>query len=180
VTEVTAAKNRQSLWEEVNRRREAVQAEGLEEEKIKLVVFSLGQDRYAFPGKDVKEILRCGKITYVPGSPPIIHGIINIRGDIESVINIHQLLGLPDPEITPRSRIIIGSGAGIRSGILVDAIEDVTDFPVNSIHSFLESPPTLNPELVIGVTTYDHNTVTVLGVDNILGKLAARTIQPIS
>jgi purine-binding chemotaxis protein CheW len=174
VTEVTDAKNRQNLWEEVNKRREAVQAVGLEEEQIKLVVFSLGQDRYAFPGKNVKEILRCGKITYVPGSPPIYHGIINNRGDIESVINVHQLLGLPDSEITPRSRIIIGLGAGITSGILVDALEDVTDFQVSSIHTFLESPPALNPGSVIGVTTYDHNTVTVLGLDNILGKLAAR------
>lgn len=86
---MTDAKNRQSLWEEVNRRREAVPAVLVEEEKIKLVIFSLGQDRYAFPGKDVKEILRCEKITYVPGSPPVIHGIINNRGDIESVIKLN-------------------------------------------------------------------------------------------
>ena len=75
----------------------------VEEEKIKLVIFSLRGDYYAFYGKQVKEILRFREITYVPGCPDYIMGIINVRGDIESVLNLHLMMGIPETEQTRTS-----------------------------------------------------------------------------
>lgn len=78
---------------EVKRRKSQEKIVDVDEEKVKLVIFSLLSDYYAFHGSDVKEILPLGKITYVPGSPDFILGIINVRGDIESILNIHNFWG---------------------------------------------------------------------------------------
>lgn len=159
------------LLAEAKTRREEARVVEVEEERIKLVIFSLAGESYAFPGTEIREILRFEKITFVPGSPQIILGIINIRGDIESVLNIHQLLGLPDSEPTANSRIAIATSAGIRSGILMDSVEDVTDVPLSSIEPPLATFDKSVKEFVVGVTQYGGRNVTLLSVGTLLGKL---------
>src|SRR5512135_1753784 len=104
----------------------------IDERKVKVVIFSLSNGLYSFYGDNVKEILPYGNIFYVPGAPENILGVINVRGDIESVINIHRILGQPEPQKTGKSRIVIAEAEGIRSGILLDSIEDVLDIPLSS------------------------------------------------
>lgn len=141
--------------------------------KIKLVFFTLLNHYYAFHGDDVKEILPWGKITYVPGSPDFILGIINVRGDIESVLDIGKLMGLPRREATSTSRIIIAAKDNIHSGILVDSVADGIDVPQHTIQ-----PPLLNvqPSLrdfITGETNYSDTSAIVLDVGKIFTKIVA-------
>lgn len=160
-----------NILAQARKRREEARIIEVEEEKIKLVIFSLAGDFYAFAGEDIKEILRVEKIAFVPGSPQIILGVINVRGDIESVLNIHKLLGLPDSQPTPNSRIIIAASAEVRSGILVDTVEDVTDVPAGSVQPPIATFDKSLKEFVVGVTEQGGHNVTILGIKNILGKL---------
>ncbi len=160
-----------SIMDEAKRQREQAKVINVEEEKVKLVIFSLAKDYYAFHGSDVKEILPAGKITYIPGSPDFILGVINLRGDIESVLNIHKFLGLPDGKPAGSRRITIAEKDGIRSGILVDSVEDVIDMPVSSI-----KPPisTLNDsikEFVAGEMAYNNMNITLLDAGKIFKKI---------
>ena len=157
---------------EAGRRREEAKVVGVEEDKIKLVIFSLLGELYAFAGKDIREILRFEKITYVPGSPQIILGIINLRGDIESVLNIHKLLGLSDSRPMANSRILIATSESARTGILVDSVEDVTDVPISFIQPPIATFDKSIKEFVVGVTDYHGRSVAVLGVSNVLNKLS--------
>ncbi len=164
-------KKSDSILEEVKKRRGGVKVVDVDEEKVKLVIFSLQKDYYAFYGSDIKEILPPVKITYIPGSPDFIIGVINLRGDIESVINIHKFMGLPAGKPADSNRITIAEKDGIRSGILVDSVEDVIDIPISSI-----KPPisTLNDsikEFVAGETTCNNMNVTLLDVGKIFKKV---------
>ena len=103
------------LLEELKKRKGGEKIVDVEEEQVKIVVFSLLNDRYAFYGNEIKEILPLTKIFYVPGSPDYILGIINVRGDIESVININKFLGLPDFKNSQKNRIAMAEKDGIRS-----------------------------------------------------------------
>jgi purine-binding chemotaxis protein CheW len=163
--------NHEYILAEAKRRRNEAVILDVEEKKVKLVVFSLLGDSYAFPGKDIREILRFEKITYVPGSPRILLGIINVRGDIESVLNLHRLLGLPDSKTGVDSRIVIAGNQEVRSGILVDSVEDVTDVYESAIQPPIATFDKSIKEFVVGVTDYRGRNVTILGVGNILGKL---------
>jgi purine-binding chemotaxis protein CheW len=154
------------------RERKKEQVVDVDEEKFKLVIFTLRGDHYAFHGNDIKEILTYEEPNYVPGAPDYIYGIINVRGDIESVINIHKFMGMPDTEPTGQSRIAIAAKDDIRSGILVDTVEDVVDVPASSI-----KPPisTLNEslrEFVTGELDYNSRNITLLDVGNIFSRIA--------
>ena len=64
-------------------------------EEVKLIVFTLHGDYFAFYGTDIKEILALRKINYVPGCPDYILGITNVRDDVELVIDINGFLEFP-------------------------------------------------------------------------------------
>ena len=161
------------ILDELRRRETKDKIVDVEENTIKVVIFSLLEETYAFRGPEVKEILPLLPVYYVPGSPDFIPGVINIRGDIESVININRFLGLPDSVTSPKSRIAIVDIGGVRSGIIVDSVEDVIDIP----ESFVKPPlSTLNKavrEYVSGELMYQDRNVTLLDMGKIFGSLGS-------
>lgn len=162
------------ILEQVRRRREEAKIVDVDEERVKLVTFTLGGNHYAFPGADIKEILPLMKIAYVPGTPESILGIINVRGDIESVLSGCRVLGLPLSEPTSRSRIVIAESNGVRSGILVDSVEDVSDFPSSSIQPPIPTLDTSIRDYVTGEMSQSGKTTTVLSVERILNGIIPR------
>ena len=145
----------------------------VEEQKVKMVIFFLFGERYAFYGENVKEILPLMPVSYVPGAPDFIPGVINIRGEIESVININRFLELPDPSSVQRGRIAVAEKDGIRSGILVDSLEDVLDIPLSAIRPPLATLSQTIKEFVAGEFVYDDKSVTILDIGKIFRKIAA-------
>lgn len=161
------------ILEQLRKRSAREKVVDVEEEKVKLVIFSLADDYYAFNGSEVKEImLPPGDISYVPGTPDYILGVINVRGDIESVVAINTFLALPESKRTSRSRIAIAVKGGVRSGIMVDSIEDVLDVPVSSIKPPLSTLDAFKKEFVTGELTFKGRNVTILDTGKIFGKLA--------
>ena len=139
---------------------------------VKLVIFELDQQRFAFHGTHIREILAQTEVFFLPGCPASLEGVINVRGDIESVIRPHAMLHLSDSGVTPASPILLGVGAAMRSGIRVDRMVDVADVPQNSILS----PPATLPEhmqvLVMGVLNFEAHLVTLLDLDKMLADYA--------
>ena len=157
-------KKNSHILAEVKKRKKKGKIVDVEEEKVKLVIFSLLDDFYAIYAKDIKEILLVEKITFVPGSPDYILGIINVRGNIESVLNINKFIGIPDSKIDKNSRIVIASNVDMRSGILVDSVVDVVDVPKKSI-----TPPTSTlsktlKDFVVGEVVYGDKSITHLDI----------------
>ena len=114
----------------------------VEEPVIKLVIFTLAEEWFAFAGNKIREILADSPVFFLPGCPASLEGVINVRGDIESVIRLHTLLGFPESQIGASSSILIGQGNHLRSGIRVDRVEEVIDLPQSSIRT----PPHTLPE----------------------------------
>jgi purine-binding chemotaxis protein CheW len=139
----------------------------VDEPTTKLVIFELQGDWFAFHGEKIKEILSQVDVFFVPGCPPSLAGVMNVRGDIESVISLHELLQLPASADMSSASYLLGRGAGMSSGIRVDAVVDVVDVPSSNIHN----PPTTLPEhlrtIVPGILRFKEKTVTVLDLDRI-------------
>lgn len=166
------SKSRKML-DEARRRAQGKKVVKVEEETVKLVIFRLLGDYFAVFGQATKEILPNMEINYVPGSPDFIQGIINVRGDIESVVSLNGFIGLPVEETAIESgRIIIISSDDVRTGILVDSVEDVLDVPVSTIKPPISTLSETLKEVVAGEYTYGDNSVTVLNIQNLLGKIS--------
>jgi purine-binding chemotaxis protein CheW len=159
------------MLEKIRSRKAQEAVVDVEEETVKVVIFSLHGDLFAFSGESVKKLLPPLAVYYVPGSPDFIPGVINVRGQIESVLNINRFLGLPDAQNAGSSRIAVAEKDGFRSGILIDFVEDVADIPIGSI-----KPPlgTLSPsikEFVTGEFFYRDHLVILLDIGRIFRKI---------
>lgn len=75
-----------------------------------MVIFALGNELFAFPGANITEILPLSPIYFVPGCPPSLEGVINMRGDIASVIRLSDLLGVERAAIGRPDRNPDGAG----------------------------------------------------------------------
>jgi len=159
------------LLDEIKRRNQSQDGVDVEDEQVKVVIFTCGDAFYAFHGSDIKEILPATGISWVPGLPEYIPGLINVRGDIESVIDMRHFLGIQrsDPE---RRLVVMAARGDFRSGILVDSIEDVVDIPLNSISPPLATLGGVARELVEGEIDHSKGVITLLDIEKLAARLA--------
>ena len=76
--------------------------------EVQLAIFSLDNEEFAVESNQVREIIPMGEITRIPRAPPIVKGIINLRGEITTVISLRRWFGLKetveDEELVPNNR----------------------------------------------------------------------------
>lgn len=91
-----------------------------------LVLARVGDIFLAFPVTGVREVLDDTGITEVPLAPAHILGLINVRGQVVSVVDARTLFGLPDDSAQHRLSVhlLIGQGDETRS-LLVDEVLEV-------------------------------------------------------
>lgn len=165
----------QTLDQVLTQRREASrEVVNVDEPTAKLVIFELHGDWFAFHGEKIREILSQVDVFFVPGCPASLEGVINVRGDIESVISLHELLQQPESADKSASSYLLGRGAGMSSSIRVDKVVDVVDVQLGNIHQ----PPGTLPEhlraVVSGILQFKEKPVTVLDLDRIFADYSHR------
>jgi len=95
---------------------------GVIEERITVLVFLLAYEHYAIEIEQVKEVSRIRELTLLPGIPSFVLGIINIRGEIFSVIDLKKILDIPDRGLPEFNSVIIMRDEKKRVGIVVDSV----------------------------------------------------------
>lgn len=85
----------------------------------------------------VQEVIRYHEMTPVPHAPPVIRGLINLRGQIVTALDLRERLGLPprDTDELPMNVVVRGDGGAV--SLLVDEIGDVLE----AQESAFEPPP---------------------------------------
>ncbi len=112
------------------------------EHLIKHVSFTLGEETYAINAARVNEVLRYTEVTPVPGAPAFILGIINLRGNVVTVINGRGVFGLSNHAISEHSRIIVVEIEDFALGVVVDRVSAIVDLNAEEI----ETPPATGDE----------------------------------
>jgi purine-binding chemotaxis protein CheW len=135
--------------------------------KVKLVLFMVGETLLAFPARVLTEILPPTTIHLVPGCHPALEGVINVRGDIASVVRIGDLLGLAHAPPDRHSAILLGRGAEVSSGLRVDRVVDVLDVPEESIRTLPESLPESLRDSASGVFEHRGQAAILLDLDRV-------------
>lgn len=89
---------------------------------VEIVEFTLGPERYAFPASLVREVFHLTEITPLPGVPPFVLGVANLRGRILSVIDIRRFFGLGGMGLTNLNRAIVLRSGGMELAVLADEV----------------------------------------------------------
>jgi purine-binding chemotaxis protein CheW len=116
-------------------------------------------EHYALPVEKVVEVGRLGDVTPVPGAPPAVLGIRNLRGQIMPVVDLATLFGLASD--TARESIVVTEDGDQRVGLSVDSVVDVGILP----------PPTESSDAhhLSGAMLVDGTLVGVIDLDAALG-----------
>lgn len=120
------------------------------DKKIEIVIFSMAQRYFAFKGAGIREILPYTPITEVPGCPRTIRGIINVRGVIESVVDLHTLLEIEDTPASNSTRFLLAQSEEILSGIQVESVEDVLSVESRRIKTVISTLPAATRKYALG------------------------------
>ncbi|MFA7386300.1 MAG: chemotaxis protein CheW [Thiohalobacteraceae bacterium] len=102
---------------------------------LQCVTFRLEDETYGINVMQVQEVLRVTEIAPVPGAPDYVLGIINLRGNVVTVVDTRSRLGLGAKEMDESTRIVIIEADRLVVGILVDAVAEVVDLRASEIES---------------------------------------------
>lgn len=99
------------------------------------VIFRLADESYGVNVVQVREVLRIAEIAPVPGAPDYVMGIINLRGNVVTVIDARKRFNLPVKALDEASRIMIIEADGQIIGLLVDSVAEVVRLRAAEIES---------------------------------------------
>lgn len=145
----------------------AREAEKIEEagKCLEVVGFLLAHEKYALELTHIREVYPLKDLTPLPGTPAFVLGIINVRGQILSIIDLKKLFELPEQRLTDLSQIIILHSDEMEFGILADEILDVQSIPLKDIQAPLPTLTGTRVKYLKGVTA---EPVVVLNGEKIL------------
>ncbi|MCJ7746817.1 MAG: chemotaxis protein CheW [Desulfobacterales bacterium] len=144
--------------------------EELKEETLQLVVFRLAREWYGVEITKVKEVIKVGKITYLPSSPEHIAGIVNLRGYILSVTDLKTIFNLPHEEPTEKTRIIAIESGILETGFLVDEVVESIEVPVSKIGLALLTIPAEEAKYIERQCKVDDKLIALISVEKVLEK----------
>ncbi|PKP34166.1 MAG: chemotaxis protein CheW [Bacteroidetes bacterium HGW-Bacteroidetes-17] len=124
----------------------------LHEETMEIIVFKLAAEYYAIETKFVREVYLLKDYTILPGIPAFILGVINVRGQIISVIDLKKFFGLPETGIGELNKVIIIQNDEMEFGILADNIQGTQLIPLSAIQTNLSNISDIGSDYLKGVT----------------------------
>lgn len=134
------------------------------------VTYMLDGEKYGIDVMQVKEVLRNIEIAPVPGAPDYVLGIINLRGNVVTVIDTRTRFGLTPKEVDDNSRVIVIETEDQSVGILVDAIAEVADIPKSEIEVTPNIGNDDSSKYIMGVFSGKGNLIILVAIENLLSE----------
>src|SRR5882672_8380562 len=103
------------------------------------LTFYVDGEEYAVTILKVTEIIECVSLTYVPGTPPWIRGVLNLRGAVVPVVDLAVKFGLPSTTLTRRTCVVMveldieHDGKRMVLGVMADSVNQVVELAPDQI-----------------------------------------------
>ena len=124
-------------------------------ERLEVVEFLLGSEHYGIETSFVREVHPLREVTPVPCTPRFVLGIMNLRGEILSVIDLRKFFDIGQQESDELSKVIVLRGAAMEFGILADAVVGVRTILAKGVQVALATVTGIRADYLKGVTR-DH------------------------
>jgi purine-binding chemotaxis protein CheW len=135
------------------------------------VNFSIGKENFAVIVTRVLEILQLDQLTHVPNASDFVKGILNFRGHIVPVINLHKRFNFTQQDAEGKMVVIIeimNNDNHVLMGLLVDEVTDVIEFEYKDIRAVPEIGIKYNPDFLEGFIEMKGKFTMVLNLDRVL------------
>ena len=122
-------------------------------EALEIVEFMLAHERYGVETAFVSAIHPLTNLTPLPCTPAFVPGIVNLRGEIVSVIDLKKFFDLPEQGLTDLNKVIVLQSDAMRFSLLADVVLGVRRVPVAEIQAALPTLTGIREQYLKGVTS---------------------------
>lgn len=140
--------------------------------RTQFLTFNLGGEVYALEIRQIREILQFDGLTEVPLMPAFIRGVINLRGSVVPVIDLHVRFGKTPTEVARRTCIVIVEAgqedAYTVLGVMVDHVSEVLEIDPTDIEAAPAFGSGLRADFIRGVGKVSGHFVVLLDIDHVL------------
>ncbi len=145
-----------------------VKKDASNDEVLQWVTFQLEEETYGINVMQVREVLRYTEIAPVPGAPDYVLGIINLRGNVVTVIDTRSRFGLMEGEVTENTRIIVIESERQVIGILVDSVAEVVYLRSSEIDTTPSVGTDESAKFIQGVSNRDGKLLILVDLNKLL------------
>jgi purine-binding chemotaxis protein CheW len=150
----------------------------------KYLTFAIGKEEYGLEILKVREIIGYMDITAVPRTPGYVKGVINLRGQVISVVDLRAKFGMETAERTEQTCIIVvdiqQGGRRLNTGIIVDRVSEVLSIAADKI----ENPPAFDSsvriDFILGMGKIANTVKILLDIDRVLGSADTQVLEAIT
>jgi len=135
---------------------------------LQWVTFHLDGETYGVNVMQVREVLRYTEIAPVPGAPAYVIGIINLRGNVVTVIDTRHRFGLQPGELTDNTRIVVIEADKHVIGILVDSVAEVVYLRLSEIETAPNVGNEESAKFIQGVCHKNDELLILIELDKLL------------
>ncbi|VVN45759.1 Chemotaxis protein CheW [Pseudomonas fluorescens] len=148
----------------------ASSAKGSEDPILQWVTFKLDNETYGINVMRVQEVLRYTEIAPVPGAPSYVLGIINLRGNVVTVIDTRQRFGLMNAQISDNTRIVIIEADKQVVGIMVDSVAEVVYLRQSEIETAPNVGSDESAKFIQGVCNKNNELLILVELDKMMSE----------
>ena len=121
--------------------------------RLEVLEFMLAYERYGIEASYVDEVCPLRDLTALPGTPPFVLGVINLRGHILPVVDIKKFFDLPEKGLTDLNKVIVLRGSSMEFGILADLIIGMRFVPLEGLQTSLPTLTGIRADYLQGITS---------------------------
>ncbi|WP_339746312.1 chemotaxis protein CheW [uncultured Rubinisphaera sp.] len=137
-------------------------------ESIQLVTFRVEDSWMGVNIDHVQELNRHIESTRVPAVDSYVSGVVHLRGEVVTLIDLRILLGYSPAESTESQKAIVIDLGDERIGMLVDHVDDVCTFSCDQIEDYPSHLHQSNYDYFESIINTDHKVISVLNIANVL------------
>jgi purine-binding chemotaxis protein CheW len=149
----------------------------------KYLTFSLGREEYGLEILKVREIIGYMEITAVPRTPAFVRGVINLRGQVISVVDVRARFGMPAAPKTEQTCIIVveiaSQGRRVSMGIVVDRVSEVLIIRAQDIEDAPSFGAGIDTSFILGMGKIGSSVKILLDIDKVLTSDEARALAEV-
>lgn len=127
-------------------------AQDADGEQLEIIEFLLADERYGVATALVREVCPLLELTPVPCTPGYVLGIIDVRGEFISVIDIRRFFDLAEQRLSDLNKVIVLAAGDMAFGILVDTIVAVRNIERTALQAPLPTLTAIRSEYLLGIT----------------------------
>ena len=117
-----------------------------------VVEFLLAGERYALDADRIEEVAPIRELVPLPGTPPFVLGIINLRGEMRSVVDLREVFAIPGPHVRERGYMILLCNEAMEFGLFAEEILGADVLRPETLAGTLPTLTDVRAEFLKGVT----------------------------